>query len=370
MNDLTEYMNGAIERILNQTLKFSFNNLPESAFFLKFIYKQKEASKRRKTFGSHIPSFLIASIASQCNLRCKGCYARANGICGSDAHREELSTTQWDDIFRQAAQLGIPFILLAGGEPLTRRDILQNAARHPDIVFPVFTNGTMFDEEYTDLFYKSRNLIPVFSLEGGSSETDERRGDGVYALVDTIMRQMHALGIYYGTSITVTTMNIEKVTGSAFLSSLDENGCKLTIFVEYVPIESDQTESEQAQKQADSLAPTDTDRALLAARLKDLRKQFPNMIFLSFPGDEEKLGGCLAAGRGFFHINATGAAEPCPFSPYSDCNLKDHTLLEALQSPLFRELNRSGLLQDAHTGGCVLYEKREEVKKISGQENT
>jgi MoaA/NifB/PqqE/SkfB family radical SAM enzyme len=55
------------------------------------------------------------------------------------------------------------------------------------------------------------------------------------------------------------------------------------------------------------------------------------MIFISFPGDEKTSGGCLAAGRGFFHINSHGGAEPCPASPYSDINVRDSSLLD-LQS--------------------------------------
>ena len=46
----------------------------------------------------------------------------------------------------------------------------------------------------------------------------------------------------------------------------------------------------------------------------------------------------MAAGRGFFHINSHGSAEPCPFSPYSDTNVRDTSLRQALQSPLFTAL--------------------------------
>lgn len=52
-------------------------------------------------------------------------------------------------------------------------------------------------------------------------------------------------------------------------------------------------------------------------------------------GDEKSYGGCVAAGRGFFHINSHGGAEPCLFSPYSDINVRDTSLWEALKSKLF-----------------------------------
>lgn len=85
---------------------------------------------------------------------------------------------------------------------------------------------------------------------------------------------------------------------------------------------------------------------------------------MSFPGDEKYTGGCLAAGRGFFHINANGDAEPCPFSPYSDISVRDHSLLEVLDSRLFVKMRQSGMLLGEHTGGCLLFNKEDDVKKM------
>jgi len=39
-------------------------------------------------------------------------------------------------------------------------------------------------------------------------------------------------------------------------------------------------------------------------------------------------------------------------------------LLDALQSPLFRKLSAAEMLLREHKGGCVLFEKEEEVKKL------
>ena len=72
----------------------------------------------------------------------------------------------------------------------------------------------------------------------------------------------------------------------------------------------------------------------------------------------------MAAGRGFFHINSHGGAEPCPFSPYSDVNIRSSSLREAMNSPLFLALRSGDILVDDHEGGCVLYEKRDQVEAI------
>ncbi len=100
--------------------------------------------------------------------------------------------------------------------------------------------------------------------------------------------------------------------------------------------------------------------------LEECREQFEEMIFLSFPGDEKALDGCMAAGRGFFHIGPDGSAEPCPFSLFSDRNVAQTGLRDALTSPLFRKIRDARALGWEHTGGCTLYEHRDEVKKMIG----
>ena len=261
---------------------------------------------------------------------------------------------EWLRIFEEADELGISFILLAGGEPMIRRDVIEAAGRHPNILFPVFTNGTFMDERYFGLLDRCRNLIPVMSIEGEKETTDVRRGEGVY---DRLIGNMDALsqrGLVFGASVTVTTQNIREVSSDAFLKKLSDRGCKAVIFVEFVPV---------TDESAD-LAPGDAEREYLSREIERLREEHPEMVYISFPGDEKSSGGCVAAGRGFFHINSHGGAEPCPFSPYSDMNVRDTSLREALRSPLFRALQNGGLLEDDHAGGCVLYEKRAQVEAL------
>ena len=112
------------------------------------------------------------------------------------------------------------------------------------------------------------------------------------------------------------------------------------------------------------LAPGDDERKQLFGRIGELRQKYTDMLFMSFPGDEKESGGCLAAGRGFFHINSHGGAEPCPASPYSDINVKDTTVLEALESNFFKSLRDNGLLMSHNDGGCVLFEHEKEVQKL------
>jgi MoaA/NifB/PqqE/SkfB family radical SAM enzyme len=359
MENFAEYLNNGVERIVKQSLKTALQNPKETAFILKYAGAARKAAKRRlvaEAEGLHIPPFLIASISSSCNLTCSGCYARANKSVGETPCISQLGDRDWERIFGEAEKLGISFVLLAGGEPLLRKNVLRAAAAFQDIVFPVFTNGTMFDADTVGLFDGSRNLVPILSLEGDELRTDARRGPGVYRKLTGAMEALKTKGILFGASITVTKENLAVVTAPSYIQTLQDLGCRIVLYVEYVPVSDTSGET----------APDASDRDRLRERQDALRQQFENMLFVAFPGDEEEFGGCLAAGRGFFHISPTGDAEPCPFSPFSDTSLKSGSLRDALKSPLFKKLELGGYLAGEHLGGCALFQREAEVKALAG----
>lgn len=356
--DLAAYLTGGVEKIVKDAIRATLKDPKESAFLARYALASKAASKRRAELeaqGEHIPPFLIASITSSCNLHCAGCYARENHACVDGTAAGQLSVQEWRNIFQESRELGIGFILLAGGEPMIRRDVLEAAAEIPEILFPVFTNGTMLDDGYIKLFERSRNLVPIFSIEGGRDKTDERRGPGVHAQLMQSMDRMRENRLLFGASVTVTTSNIRETVSQHFLDGLKERGCKAVIYVEFVPVSEDSGE----------LAPQDAEREFLRQSLSALREEYPEMVFISFPGDEKSSGGCLAAGRGFFHINSHGGAEPCPFSPYSDINVRETSVREAMRSQLFQSLRSGDVLMEEHAGGCVLFERKDQVEMIA-----
>ncbi|MBR2304409.1 MAG: radical SAM protein [Ruminococcus sp.] len=355
--DLQAYLTKGVEKIVAQSVKAVLKNPAESKFMAGFALSAKKASSYRREMedkGEHIPPFLICSITNTYNLHCAGCYARANHACGGGNTDPQLTAEEWNDIFTQAGDMGISFILLAGGEPTTRRDIIKKAAEHKKILFPLFTNGVFIDDEYYRLFDKARNIVPIMSIEGSKETTDKRRGKGVYDRLNANMEQFKKKGLIFGASVTVTTKNMEEVTSYEFVEKLRSKGCKAVIYVEYVPVDGTDTD----------LAFEDSHRELFEERFSELRQNIDDMVLVSFPGDEKSSGGCIAAGRGFFHINSSGGAEPCPFSPYSDINVKDTSLREALNSKLFKYLQSEDVLLDEHKGGCVLFEKQDIVQAL------
>ncbi len=97
--------------------------------------------------------------------------------------------------------------------------------------------------------------------------------------------------------------------------------------------------------------------------MKSFRSQFP-ALFIAVPWDEMDVGGCLSAGRGFIHINAEGDVEPCPFAPFSDANLKQVSLKEALQSKFLASLRQIPELSKYTGGGCALWKNQEKVVSV------
>ncbi len=356
--DIQEYMTEGVEHVVADALRATVKNPRESVYMLKFAAASKKASKKRaaaERSGEHIPPFLITSITSSCNLHCAGCYSRCNEATTDCEPVDQLSKEDWKKIFDEAEELGVSFILLAGGEPLLRWDVIEEAGRKPGILFPVFTNGTFIGDRYMELFDRCRNLVPVISIEGDREKTDSRRGEGVYDKLIGVMDALCERDLIFGASVTVTTENLEEVTSEGFLKSLSDRGCKLVIYVEYVPV----------TEESEELAISDEQREYLSAEISRIRTENQDMVFVSFPGDEKSSGGCIAAGRGFFHINSHGGAEPCPFSPYSDVNVRDTSLREALKSKLFTRIIKEDLLTDDHKGGCVLFEKRKLVEALN-----
>jgi len=271
--------------------------------------------------------------------------------------QEELSLERIDQLFSEASDLGIGVIMIAGGEPLMRPEILWAASAYRDIIFPVFTNGSMLNQGSISYFKQHRNLVPVLSIEGDKHFTDQRRGKGMHSRLIRTMEQLKQTRRLFGMSVTLTRENFEEVTNPDWLQTHHDRGSKLFFLVEYVP----QSESDMF------LCLSEEQKEKLQGRLETLRNQIP-ALFVSLPGDEAQYGGCLAAGRGFVHVSADGSLEPCPFAPYSDINIRNISLKEALQSEFLGRIRESHHLLTEVKGGCTLWENRSWV--VSQQENT
>lgn len=322
-----------------------------AARFLSIALFQGEQAKKRATAtlrGKTVPGILIASVTRRCNLSCGGCYSRTLRPDPS----KELGDDRFLELFREAVALGVGTIMIAGGEPLLRRPLLEGVAAIPGVVVPVFTNGILVDGPYLDLFSSGR-IFPIFSVEGDAAFTAGRRGEGVHELVLLHAAELRRRGAIFGFSVTLTSANADSVLSDGFLKTIEELGASILVLVEFVPVQSG---TEALILRADQ-------KAELARPGK-----FDGYHFLavSLPGDEEYFGGCLAAGRGFIHLSDDGSLEACPFAPFSDVNAAESSLAEALESPLMRAIRERHAELTETSGGCALWNKRGWVASLGG----
>ncbi len=313
---------------------------------------QRKAAARRSRAaagGVHGPPLMIVSVTRRCNLRCAGCFVHEHGRPAGN----ELTTAELHTILTDARDLGVSVVALAGGEPLTRPEILDVVVDFPEILFPLVTNGSLLDDRMLAKLQVLPNVIPVISLEGFESDTDSRRGCGVYRRALDTMARLEERRILFGTSLMVTRSNFGLVTSRRFVRNLVDRGARLFLYVDYVPIKAG----------TEALVPSETQRDLETLTMMLLRKEF-RAVFVASSASEEAHGGCQAAGRGFVHISSEGDLEPCPFSPFSDTSLRQVPLRVALQSRLLREVRESGEHLSESAGGCALWTKRDWVRSL------
>lgn len=85
---------------------------------------------------------------------------------------------------------------------------------------------------------------------------------------------------------------------------------------------------------------------------------------MDFQNDAEYVGGCIAGGRRYLHINANGDVDPCVFIHYSNANIRDMTLLEALQSPIFMAYHDGQPFNENHRRPCPMLENPELLRSM------
>ena len=358
MEKLTGTLNRLIQKNFKTLLYRSFISPATLVFYQKTWLWQKKAAKKRAEYEKtdvHVPPVMIISITSRCNLNCAGCYA----LNFSKNKNNEMQADKFQDIIKQADALGISIIFIAGGEPLLRKDIFSVMSRFPHIIFPVFTNGTMIDKKWIFFFRKNKNIIPLLSIEGQEKETNHRRGDGVYQHFHDASGYLKKVHNFWGISITVTSQNFDLIISDSFINHLIGKKCGLFFFIEYVPI----------HPGTENMVLTCEQKAELIKKITACRKH-KKASFFAFPGDEEQFGGCLAAGRGFVHINPSGSVEPCPFAPYSDQCLEEKSLKQALQSQFLEKVRQGHDKLSETSGGCALWQNREWVQSLLPQKES
>lgn len=300
-------------------------------------YPRQEAA--RKKYGCNIPWTILMDPTSACNLHCTGCWAAEYG------NRLNLNYETLESIISQAKAFGIYTFLYSGGEPLVRKnDIIRLCKAHPDCMFLAFTNGTLIDEAFADEMLRVKNFIPAISVEGFEKETDSRRGAGTYRAVVKAMEILKRKKLPFGISCCYTSVNTDIIGSEEYIDDMISKGAKFAWFFTYMPVGKDAVPE---------LLATAEQREYMYRQIRKFRDTKP-IFTMDFWNDGEFVGGCIAGGRHYLHVNANGDMEPCAFIHYSDSSIHEKTLLEACQSPLFMAYYKNQPFNGNHLRPCPL----------------
>ncbi len=340
-----QYVMRLFDETDNDVLKKIFTNFVLNAVLTG--WKTQEAA--REKYQCNIPWAILMDPTSACNLHYTGCWAAEYG------NKLNLSFEDLDSIITQGKELGVYLYIYTGGEPLVRKkDLIALCNKHSDCVFLCFTNSTLIDEEFADEMLRVKNFVPAISLEGFETANDSRRGDGVYQKVMHAMQILRDRKLPFGISTCYTSVNCNDITSEEFIDQVIGMGAKFAWFFHYMPV---------GQDAATELLPTPEQRKMVFEKIRGYRSTKP-LFTMDFQNDAEYVGGCIAGGRRYLHINAAGDVDPCVFIHYSNANIHDVSLLDALRSPLFMAYHDNQPFNENMLRPCPMLENPEILPKL------
>ena len=335
-------------RVLDKIPKNNRYKIYKSLFHNAFFQGGDKRDAFEAEHGIRPPFILILSPTYKCNLRCKGCYTLGYGL------RPELDYHVVKRLLAECMDMGLYFITVLGGEPLMYPHLYRMIEEHPDIFFQIYTNATLLTEETAKRIADLGNTLVIISIEGNEEETDSWRGPGVYKKIMQGFENLNKANMIFGTSSTVTSVNVDYVSSFEFVDQLIDMGSVVHNYFLYVPVNGN----------------ADIDLMVTPEQRNHLRKQVLNirdtrpMFIMDFWNDGPYVCGCIAAGRRYMHVNAKGDIEPCVYTHVAMDNIHDVSLTEALKSPLFEGIRNSQPHNENHLRPCMIIDNPKVMRKI------
>jgi radical SAM protein with 4Fe4S-binding SPASM domain len=152
------------------------------------------------------------NVTRRCNLSCRHCYLDAGPNKAGD---DELTTQEALGLIDDLSELGIPLLIVSGGEPLARDDIweLLPYARKKGISLALSSNGTLITPEIAGRLKESGVGYVGISLDGADRGTHEylRNVPGCFDAALAGLSYCRDSGIKTGVRFTATRENLGSV---------------------------------------------------------------------------------------------------------------------------------------------------------------
>jgi putative heme d1 biosynthesis radical SAM protein NirJ1 len=172
-------------------------------------YHEKASSQHFGT-GPGSGPVVVWNATKTCNLECAHCYADAE----TRRFQGELTTAEAEAMIRDLASINVPALLISGGEPLVRPDVLDLAeyAMSLGVRVTFSTNGTLIDQKKAERIAKIGVTYVGISIDGAEERHDTFRGrKGAYRDAIRGIRHCRDAGIRVGVRFTVTKENVHEI---------------------------------------------------------------------------------------------------------------------------------------------------------------
>ena len=339
----------SLKRAMGRANPHSRTKLIENLIINEMVRGQAQRNWITEQLGYEVPLLLVVSPTMRCQSRCYGCYS-AEYVRDSD-----LDYGLFDRLLCEAKELGSYFVVVSGGEPFVYEGIYDLWRKHSDIWFQVYTSGVTLNDANVAKLAELGNVMPCISVEGFEEQTDRRRGTGHFKKLLQAFERLRKAGIPFGFSATATRENNDLITSDEFVRFYADQGAFLGWYFQYMPI---------GREPMLDLVPTPEQRLTRLKRMLELRET-QDILLADFWNDGPLVGGCIAGGRRYLHVNNAGDVEPCVFCQLSTDNLHDKSLLDVLRtSRLLAAIRKRQPYNDNYLQPCMIIDNPEVLQAV------
>jgi pyrroloquinoline quinone biosynthesis protein E len=157
------------------------------------------------------PLGLLAELTHRCPLGCPYC---SNPIA-LEPRADEIDTATWARVFAEAADLGVLQVHLSGGEPATRRDIVEitAAAHRANLYTNLITSAVgLAEKKLAVLAEAGLDHVQISIQDSDAASADRIAGyDGAYARKRALAREVVRLGIPLTVNAVIHRANIDHI---------------------------------------------------------------------------------------------------------------------------------------------------------------
>lgn len=296
-----------LRKISNHEVETDFEKRDLTSLFLKEFAKfPKEHQKKilsifiKNTFNyflnkdtAYFTAFV--DINNRCNLHCPNCI---NNCLNNNSDDLTWSLEHLNEVFAKLKKK-TKMIFIPGGEPFMNLNLIDSIEQNQDLLFFIFTNGTI-TSEYQKLVKKDlNNVVILFSIDGDKKYHDTKRGNGVFDIAIKNLRFLRENGVPCAVSSVVDSKNIDMLFSKENIDFIKENDVNALLFLKDAH-DNNPDFMENYYNKSQELA-------------KGLGMTFPifNMPYME---KQSKLNdGLCVGGKLFIHINAYGEITSCPF---------------------------------------------------------